>query len=1359
MIERWEIRENTITSNPEAIYLLLMIGTDEYAGYVAKGLASFARLVSVRVPPFSHVFELYNIVDDSVLEKIRIKMEELSQYVGIEGDINERTKHVDLDVISPETEIFGDAGNNMQQEPAVFMEEPDMPSEDNDGRRQTFSIKPETDSRQQLREDPFVANQKNERKVMSSEIFSDTQPSTGKVHLSGGDFSVHKDSSSLETFDVEDGTSIDVGDGTFINLNGAEGTQLKRFEDTDLNVQSEDSMPSGVGIATLIGGKYHDEEPDQSSNSLPSLRLMGGLANDANQAQRELIKDPYKPAPAPEPVRPVRNVPNRISNQNQYMPSVDNSVKQKGNIAKEEIPNQTINNNKASAQKRVPDNKSGHKSGGFLGGFFSKIMNKFSSEKKKEEPAPLAFTNSRPETKDFNQLLQEEQTKQTEQASLQAKTEENNVPVATEQKTPEQPNPFANLGAPKKDEFATDVPKKPAVNNFHSISAGEASSPLELDNNVPEELSAKIEVDDIFAAETLCEFYADEEDTSTNNVDRILGVSSPAQSQQNKKADLSKQPLGGEDNLLDVPENIFSTPYKEKANPKNDSLDSAQNQATKPAMPNKETEKEPVMKVSSGQRVSNPVNLKPSVMQTPEQAEIKRPVSSPKPVSVPKPVPVCKPVPQKTATTPVPAAPVKSAFGRVNIKEILAQSKAAEYGKDKLKDAIADKIDNADPIGMLKAGFMPKKSAAAPKQETEPKQASEPKKTISESKPAVIGLKQTVVAKPVVPSKPVIPVKNIPISKPAIAGVSKTVALNKPKINTNASFKPVQNNLNNSGNINRADAKKDFNKNTEQINKGEKRVIMTQDSSNNFNKPVRPNIPVAPKKPLGPKPAVPAAPKIPSTPRPPIPGVRPSVPVKRPVSQPNIAKPAPQVRPQNPARPQVSAGGHTPSVRPQVPLNPAQNVAAAKPAPKPAPEPRAATSIDHTILISAGQIYKRNNWPLEIPLNPLFTFDNMDMASNRFAHATAMSVIDNIGNMHNPFMLYGESGTGKSHFLNAMGYEISKKIGQEKIFLTNGVRLSRGVQRYVEENKVAQLEEFFSSVEVLIIDDIHLTAVNEHNRDFISRLLNRFLQEHKQMIISSKYPPESLARFEELVRFRLDQGWVSELKPPRQMHFSKIYKRMFEEADLGLNEEQQQQYLGNGNVNKTDLSLIARDIKRVQVLSRRINNSGLIQMTYDQILNEMLALDGENPDSEILRKNFADITSINKTENTEWGNFGFFYPQDQADKFKWMAYCVMQKAREMGIKGGFNFALKSGYSTDHIISAAFKIANICDTRNLKGAIILGPDLTVCQKSIRDNFYDILMHMLEVMMIRCGIIDAENIKMPSAYVRVLGDVLK
>jgi chromosomal replication initiator protein len=380
----------------------------------------------------------------------------------------------------------------------------------------------------------------------------------------------------------------------------------------------------------------------------------------------------------------------------------------------------------------------------------------------------------------------------------------------------------------------------------------------------------------------------------------------------------------------------------------------------------------------------------------------------------------------------------------------------------------------------------------------------------------------------------------------------------------------------------------------------------------------------------------------------------------------------------------------------------------------------------------------------------------MDMASNRFSHANAMSVVENAGTVYNPFFVFGESGSGKTHFLHAMGYELSKKIPQEKLFITNGVRFARGIQRYAEEGKTAQLEEIFNSAEALIIDDIHLTAVNEYNREIISRVLNKFLKEKKQIIISSKYPPESLARLEELVSFKLEQGWVSELKPPRPQHFTRICKKMIEHSGLNISEAQAQSFFSGDN---TNLGKISRDVRRVKVLHRRIADSGGAEKSYEAIFAEMLATGGENEASEIIKKDIADITALPRMENAEWGNFGFFFPQDQGDKFNWAAFAIMQKAKELGIKGGFHFALKSAYSTENIISSAFKIANICDNKNLKGAIILGPGLTIVPGPIRENFYDIVLHMLEIMLIRCGTIDAELIKNPSTYIKVLGDIIK
>jgi len=393
-----------------------------------------------------------------------------------------------------------------------------------------------------------------------------------------------------------------------------------------------------------------------------------------------------------------------------------------------------------------------------------------------------------------------------------------------------------------------------------------------------------------------------------------------------------------------------------------------------------------------------------------------------------------------------------------------------------------------------------------------------------------------------------------------------------------------------------------------------------------------------------------------------------------------------------------------------------------------------------------------HNWSLEIPLTPTFTFESMVIGTNRFAHATAISVIDNPGQLYNPLVLHGGSGTGKTHFLNAIGYALSKKYGQQNIFLTNGVRFSRGIQRYVENGNIKEFDEFMENAKVMLIDDIHLTAVNEQNRKYISKYLNDFLKAKKQIVITSKYPPESLAKLEELIDFKLDSGWISELKMPSGVTHTKIVKKMLGENCMNLEDALVGRYFG-----EMSLSSIKRTIKRARVLGCAMGLGA--DADAEVLFEKLLAANGEDVESAVSVKDFSQIQQVPKFGKGEWGKIGFFYPQDNANMMKWIAYCTGERAHELGIEGGFDLALKSSYNPANIISSAFKIANICDNKRLRGAVILSPSLDVTPSSVRDNFYDILTHMLEVMLIRCGIINFENLKAPSAYVRVIAELLR
>lgn len=494
--------------------------------------------------------------------------------------------------------------------------------------------------------------------------------------------------------------------------------------------------------------------------------------------------------------------------------------------------------------------------------------------------------------------------------------------------------------------------------------------------------------------------------------------------------------------------------------------------------------------------------------------------------------------------------------------------------------------------------------------------------------------------------------------------------------------------------------------------------------------------------------ATPAAPKPPQAPAP----AQPAVPAQSAPAQPSA--------PVQPAAPQPAMPAPPPSAQmPGLPQDEKQRTILRKRRPANTFLEKTRT-IDHSIELPLSEL-KKHNWPLEVPLIPTFTLENMTISVNRFAHATAISVIDNPGKLYNPLVMHGSSGTGKTHFLHAIGYALSKKYGQENIFITNGVRLSRGIQRYVMEGNMDKFEKFVTSVKALLIDDIHLIAINEQNRAHLSKLLNEFLAQQKQIVITSKYPPESLEKLEELLDFKLDSGWISDLKPAAGPARTRIIQKMLTSNGINITDEEINRFFGHPNMS---LGTVARSIRRVRVLEKMIFPQGIENQPQGQhseaaIFDKLLATKGEDQNSLIMQKSVEEVNSAPVSGKGEWGRIGFFYPQNHSNMMNWLVFALQQRAKELGISGGPELAVRSSYSTENIISSAFKIANLCDNKKLKGAVILGPETDACEPSVRENFYDILTHMLEIMLIRCGVINYEDVKAPSTYVKILSELLR
>lgn len=191
------------------------------------------------------------------------------------------------------------------------------------------------------------------------------------------------------------------------------------------------------------------------------------------------------------------------------------------------------------------------------------------------------------------------------------------------------------------------------------------------------------------------------------------------------------------------------------------------------------------------------------------------------------------------------------------------------------------------------------------------------------------------------------------------------------------------------------------------------------------------------------------------------------------------------------------------------------------------PQAAAVQVVEPSLLVNKESIYKLSH------INPKLTFDNfVSGSSNQLAYNIALAISQNPGTTYNPMFLYGGSGLGKTHLIQAIGNHIIDTTPEKKIlYVTSEAFLSDYVSSIRSKNTL-DFRDKYRQIDVLIIDDIQFFVGKEGIQEEFFHTFNHLHQLNKQIIITSDSQPSELTTLTERLRSRFSWGILTDIQPP-----------------------------------------------------------------------------------------------------------------------------------------------------------------------------------------------------------------------------------
>ena len=189
-------------------------------------------------------------------------------------------------------------------------------------------------------------------------------------------------------------------------------------------------------------------------------------------------------------------------------------------------------------------------------------------------------------------------------------------------------------------------------------------------------------------------------------------------------------------------------------------------------------------------------------------------------------------------------------------------------------------------------------------------------------------------------------------------------------------------------------------------------------------------------------------------------------------------------------------------------------------------------------------------------LNPRYVFDSFIVGPfNELAHAASRAVVKNPGGVYNPLFIYGHTGHGKTHLMQAIGNHIKELYPQKKVFYLTSERFGTEYFSALQTNKAQQFKEKYRKYDVIIMDDIQFFSSKEKFQEELFHLFNTFHETNRQLVFSSDKHPNFIPNLEDRLKSRFSSGMIIDIPSPDHESRSAILKAKAAMNNLVLNEE------------------------------------------------------------------------------------------------------------------------------------------------------------------------------------------------------------